>query len=591
MHPSNKDVAHLLRSVSAAYELTGVNRFRIIAYLNASDAVEHLTQEIYDIWQSGNLANVDGIGPTITQHLEEYFRKSEGSFIEEQLQRVPATVYELMRAPGIGPKKVFAIVQAFKLHNVKTIFNDVKKAAQKNRIAELDRFGEKSQADIVNAIDIYLNRQQKEDRMALPIAFALAQKVIAYLKQNPHVERIEALGSLRRMVTSIGDIDLAVTAPTEYAADIIKHFVAYPDTVSVEGQGPTKATIILGGGKHVDLRVVEKEKFGSMLQYFTGSKMHNIKLREYALRKGSSLNEYGIKRVVSGKIEKMVQEFDSEEKFYHHLGLPWIPPEIREGTDEVIRAQKNALPDLVELDDIKGDFHVHSSFNIEPSHDLGADDFATIIQKAKELSYQYLAFSEHNPSQSGHKEKDVVDLIKKKQLALEKVAGKFTCFNSLEVDILPDGSLAIPESATEFLDLIIVAIHSSFRMNKKEMTNRILKALSFPKVKILGHPTGRLLSRREEIDADWTAIFQEAKKRNIALAIDAWPDRLDLPDSMVRQAVDNGNLLVIDSDAHAAAQMDNMFYGVSVARRGWATKNDIINAMPISYVKRWIGSK
>jgi len=471
--------------------------------------------------------------------------------------------------------------------HVSTVFKDVKKAAKKNKIAQLEGFGEKSQEDIVKAIDIYLNRQQKEERMLLPIAYSLSQKIIEYMKKNTYVGKIEVLGSLRRMVATIGDIDLAVVGKPYHSKDIIEHFISYPDTISVEGKGNTKATIILSGGKHADLRVIDKERFGSMLQYFTGSKAHNIKMREYALKNDYSLSEYGIKEKKKSKRER-IHSFQSEEAFYTFLGLQWIPPEIREGTDEVERAQKGTIPRLVEPKDIKGDFHIHSSFNIEPSHDRGSDDFRKLTKKAEDLKYSYIAFSEHNPSQSNHKEQDIINLIKKKQEAIKQLKTSVTCFNSLEVDILPDGSLALPDAALKYLDFIIISIHSVFRMNKNDMTKRILKALSCPKVKVLGHPTGRLLSKREEIEADWTMIFTESKKRNIALAIDAWPDRLDLPDSMVRLAVDKGNLLAIDSDAHAVDQMENMLYGVSVARRGWAKKHDIINTNSLKNIQKWL---
>ena len=589
MHLTNKDIAHIFRSIAAAYLLTGVNRFRTIAYQKAADTVEQMTREVYDFWENGKLNEIEGIGPTISQHLDEHFKDPAHSYLTKQLQLVPSTVYELMKAPGIGPKKAFKLVSHFKLLDPSTVVREVKKLAEDDRISGLESFGRKSQDDIIESLEIFERRNGQNDRMSLPTAYAMSEQILQYLKKNPHVQHIDTLGSLRRMVATIGDIDIAVVADKKDAANIIEYFINYPQVLTIEGKGPEKASIITKGGWRVDLRVIEMRQYGSMLQYFTGSKAHNIKLREFALKKGYSLNEFGIKQV---KDKNSISAFAAEEKFYAFLGLQWVPPEIREGTDEIKLAAVKRLPDLIRLEDVKGEFHVHSSFNIEPSHDLGADTFGKMISLAKTLQYEYLGFSEHNPSQSGHSSAQIINLIKKKQSEIKKTALKnsFTCFNSLEVDISPDGSLAIPDEAIRYLDMMIVSIHSSFRMKKDEMTKRILKGLSYPKVKILGHPTGRLLSKREEIDADWDAIFAFAKEKNIALEINSWPERLDLPDMMAKTAIKNGNKLILGTDAHAAYQMNNMFYGVAVARRAWAMKSDIINTKSSEEIKKWIGA-
>jgi len=591
MHITNKDLAHLLRSVAAAYILTGANRFRIVAYEKAADAVELLNQEVYDIWENNGvngIAETAGIGPTISQHLNEYFTKREGSYLEEQLQSIPAPVYELMRAPGIGPKKAFRIAKEFNLTDIKTVFEDVKKLAAAHKISVLEGFGEKSEADIVKAIDTHLGRQDKEERMALPEAFSLAQDIISHMMKQDDVEQIEALGSLRRMMATIGDVDLAVIAKEDTYEKILAHFVSYPQTQTIEAHGVNKAAIITKNGKRIDLRIVDRERYGAMLQYFTGSKDHNIKLREFALKKGLSLNEFGIKNVKTGETVSI----ENEEDFYAYLKLPYIVPELREGTDEVRRAADKKLPDLVELKDIKGEFHIHSSFPIEPSHDLGANTFEEMIALAQELKYSYLGFSEHNPSVSKHSEEEIVELVKKKKEALtllEKKYPKMLLLNSLEVDILPNGNLAIPESAVKYLDMVVVSIHSAFTQDRATMTKRILKALTFPKVKIFAHPTARLINKREEIDADWDSIFKEVAKKDIALEVNAYPDRLDLPDAMVRRAISFGCKIVIDTDAHHKDQMTNMIFGVSVARRGWAEKKDVINAQNSTFISSWVG--
>jgi DNA polymerase (family X) len=588
--PSNKDLVHLLKSVAAALTLTGANRFRTIAYQKAADAIEPMTQEVYDFWQNGQLDMIQGIGSSLQKHLDEYFTKPEGSYLESQLALIPASVYELMRAPGIGPMKAFKIVTAFDLTDPKTIVADVRKAAAENKIAELESFGAKSQADILQALDIFEQRGSTEERMTLPVALQLAEDVTAYLLQNEHVTKVEPMGSLRRRAPTIGDVDLLATCTEDHMEEVVSYFVKYPNKISIEAEGTDKGAFMASGGRRVDLRVVPEKQYGSMIQYFTGNKAHNIKLRELGLKQGVSLNEFGIKNVKTGKME----EFATEEAFYNALGLDWVPPEIREGHDEIKLAQQHKLPKLVELADLKGEFHVHSNFDVTTSHDLGADSIEDMARTAHTLGYEYLALSEHNPAFMKVSAKEAADIMRRKKEVIDawnmKPPVPIHLFNSLEIDIQPDGSLALADEAFEYLDLCVISIHSSFKQSRQDMSKRILKALSYPKVKIMGHPTGRLLGKREEIDADWTVILDEAKERNIALEINASPDRLDLPEILVKQAVSNGNKLVIDTDSHAASHMAGMPFGVYVARRGWATKSAIMNAQPLSYITQWIES-
>lgn len=584
MQPSNKDIVFVLKAVAAAYLLTGENRFKIIAYQKAADAIEPLTQELYDIWQNDQLDMIQGLGPSIRQHLDEYFRQQSGSYLEKQMKRLPASVYELMKAPGIGPKKAFRIVKEFKLNNPETIFEDVKKVAQEGKIAKLEGFGEKSQADIVKAIGLYEERGHDEERMTLPVAMKLAEDVTDYLLQNSKICRVEPMGSLRRHAPTIGDVDLLAVCAEEDAKEVVSYFVQYPHAISNEGEGESKGSIMASGGRRVDLRVVPEEQYGSMIQYFTGNKAHNIKLREVGLKKGYSLNEFGIKNVKTGE----VQSFDTEEAFYNFVGLQWVPPELREGGDEIKRAQAKKLPNLIQEEDIRGEFHVHSDFDITTSHDIGADSIDIMAKKAQERGYEYLALSEHNPAFSKLSEDAITKIIESKKEAVSKVSSPVHLFNSLEIDIQPDGTLALPDSAFKHLDMCVVSIHSSFRMSKADMTKRILKALTYPKVKILGHPTGRLLGKREEIEADWDQIFNFAKKKDIALEINSATERLDLPENLIRRALQKGNKLVISTDAHAASHMDGIHYGLFTARRGWAQKSDIMNTRPLAEIKKWI---
>lgn len=587
--PTNKELVHILKSIAAVYLIQGANRFRLIAYQKASDAIEPLTQEVYDLWQNGMLDTIPGLGSTMQEHLDEYFRSPEDSYFQKQLSQLPASVYELMRAPGIGPMKAYKIVTAFGFNDPTTIYADVRKAASSNLIAELDSFGVKSQADIIKALDILDERGTTEIRMNLPVALRLASDVTAYLLQHTSITRVEPMGSLRRRAPTIGDVDLLVVCDEAHMQDVIHYFVTYPACISIEAEGKDKGAIMVSGGRRVDLRVIPERQYGSMIQYFTGSKAHNIKLREIALKKGYSLNEFGIKDVKTGELK----EFATEESFYEFLGLQWVPPEMREGFDEIKLSQNHTVPQLIEVSDIQGEFHVHSNFDVTTSHDLGADSIEDMARKAHELGYKYLALSEHNPASKLSNE-EATSIIKAKKEAIDAWNAHPTVpvhlLNSLEIDIQPDGSLALPDSAFEHLDLCVVSLHSSFRMSRDDMTKRILKAFTYPKVRIMGHPTGRLLGKREEVEADWVAVMKEATKRGIALEINASPERLDLPEGLVRQALIHKTKLVIDTDAHAASHMDGIEFGVYVARRGWVQKDDIMNTKPLKEIIHWINS-
>ena len=595
---SNKNIVQLLRSISATYLLTNENRFKIIAYQRAADSVGQLSRELKSLWQDGKIRDVEGIGPSIASHLDEYFKIGRSKHFDSVLKKIPSTVFELMKIPTLGPKKAFKLVTSLRLANTKTLITDLKKACNEDKIAKLPTFGAKSQEDIKEAIALFEKRSVKEDRMPLPYAYSISSDLIKYLKKNPKVKKTDALGSLRRMVSTIGDVDIAVEADEEDADAIINYFTNYPRRLSIDNKGTKKASIIVSPNVRVDLRVTDTKSYGSMLQYFTGSKIHNIKLREYALKKGYSLSEYGIKEVKSQipnlKSQKSIlHEFETEEKFYKFLGLQYIPPEIREGTEEIEKADKKSLPKLVELKDIKADLHLHSSYNLKPSHDAGVNSYIEIAKKAKTLEYDYVGFADHNPSISNNTENEIIAIMKRRKDYIDHIFSTLKVeqskyFIGLEVDILPTGKIALPQEAIKYLDYLLVSIHSGFQMSKEDMTKRVLNALSNPKVKIFGHPTGRLLGKREGVDLNWQEVFDYCKQKSIAIEVNAWPERLDLPDALVKDAVKAGVKLILNSDAHATLQMDNMFYAVSVARRGWAKKNDIMNTLGYEEFKKWL---
>ena len=579
---TNLELAELLRKVSAAYQILNENRFKIIAYDRAADSIEHLTNDTKDLWDDGKLNEIPGIGQGISHYLDELFRTGHVGHFDDVMKRVPEAVFPLLLVPGIGPKKAYKLVSELKLKGAKKVVADLEKAAKAGRIAPLEGFGEKSEKVILSSIALYKKGAIKENRMELPIADAIAQDVMEHLQKSKDVERVDALGSLRRMVATIGDIDLAVA--TKKPEEVVSHFIEYPHEKIID-EGPQGATLLLHSGRQVDLRVQDPAKYGAMLQYFTGSKNHNIKLRELALSKGLSLNEYGIKNIKTQK----TSYYPTEEAFYKAIGLPWIPPELREDKGEVESALRGKLPRLVENNDIKGDLHMHTNYEFDSSHDLGSDPLSVHLDKAAALGYEYIGISDHNPRQSLPKSQ-IVEIMKKRREFYKRVPETHVhAFIMCEVDILPDGRLALPAEAFDFVDAVIVSIHSSFTQPRSEVTKRVAAALTaHPKVRIFGHPTGRLLTKREGVDLNWKEVFAVCKERNIALEINAYPQRLDLPDTVVFDAVREGVKLVIDTDAHAAGQMDMMKYGVAVARRGWSTADDIVDTMEYNKFKEWL---
>lgn len=547
---TNIEIAKLLRKVAAAYTILNENHFKITAYENAATAVEHATSEIKDLWDDGKLGTVPGLGPAISQHLNELFKTDRVNHFTEVFRKVPSAVFPLLDIPGVGPKTAYKLVTQLKLRN------------EDKAIIKLKRYAiEHNKDSLVKNVELYEKGLVKENRIRIDMADQIAHEIITYLGTG------EVLGSLRRRVATIGDLDIAAKT------DIIDKFVKYPHNTEIIEQGPTGASIRLSNGRQVDLRIIKPAQWGSMMQYFTGSKYHNIKLRELAIKKGLKVNEYGI----SGK------EFSNEKDFYNYLGLEYVPPELREDQGEF----EMTLPKLIELKDVKGDLHMHSSYNDEPTHDLGDNSMEEMLKKAKELNYEYLGFTEHNP-------KHGVDILKilrfrfQKIEQLKKSNGNVRIINLLEVDISPSGELNLPKGSEKYLDGILVSVHSEFRQDKKTVTARVLKALSHPLARIFAHPTGRLLGKREGIDLDWEQIFRFCKKYNRAVEINATPARLDLPDVLVREAVENGVLLSLGTDAHSVSGLEMMPYGVDVARRGLAEKKDMINCWDYDKIMKWI---
>ncbi len=603
---TNLEIAELLRDVAAAYQLKGEakNKFRIVAYERAADAVEHASSELKDLWDEGKLNDVPGIGESMTAHLDDLFKNGHSKHFDEVLKGLPPSIFKLMELPGIGVKTAHRLVTSLKIGNTNPVA-DLESLAKAGKIATLDGFGEQSQEDIIKSIGRVRKRVK---RHLLPYAMDIAQDIIAWLKKDKNIIKVEALGSLRRKASTIGDLDIAIASTNPQVS--LEHFTNYPKKQRTLEVGDVSSSIITTGGMQVDVIALPKTSFGSLLQHFTGSKHHNVALREYALKKGLSLSERGIKVVSKAKIltkndilrlEKVahlnkkteIYEFADEKKFYNFLGLTWIPPEIREGLGEIEQAKLNKLPKLIQLSEVRGDLQIHSNFDIETSHDLGQSSMEEVIEKANSLGYEYIAFTEHNPSHSKHSVDEIINILKKKKTKIEKLNTSLRgslkrVFNSLEIDILPNGSLPVSDEGLKLLDFALVSIHSSFDMPKRKMTERILRALSHPKVKIWAHPTGRLLQKRESIEANYREIFEFCVKNNKFIEINCDPARLDLPDFFVKEAMEMGVKFTLGTDAHHKGHMDNMLWGVSVARRGWLEKKHVLNALTLKDFEKMV---
>ena len=572
---SNKEIAKLFRSISAAYTVKGDDYFKIIAYDKAADSIEHATSELKDLWDDHKLDTVPGLGKSIQSHLDELFKTGKVKHFEDVKKGLPQGMFELLDLSGMGPKSAYKLTKSLKIKNIK----DLEAAAHAGKIRSLSGFGQKSENDILASIAQY---KGQESRHLLPLAFSTAERILNHLRKIPQCEQAEPLGSLRRMVATVGDIDIAVASHN--AQKVVKHFTKFREVGRVLEAGPKTSSVILKNGIQIDLMVQPPDAFGALLQHFTGSKNHNIHLREIALKKHLSLSEYGI------KVKGVLKKFETEEDFYQFLGMDWIPPELREDTGEIEAAASHKLPQLVKLEDIKGDIHLHSDFPIEPSHDPGANSFEEIIEKARTLGYEYIGFSDHSPGYSTHSKGQIIQLIKKRTNAIGKLRSKhqeIKLLNLLEIDILANGTLSVPDEGLRVLDGAIAGVHSSHRQDRKTMTKRILTACQSPYVQVISHPTGRLLQEREAYEVDWPKIFEECLKTKTMLEVNAWPNRLDLPDVLVREATKVGVKLIINTDSHEVSQMDNMQFGVAVARPGWASAKDIVNTLTWLEFKKW----
>ena len=581
----NKQLAKIFSEIFLLLEMEGGLPFRHLAYSRVAEVLEGTEMDVKDVYEKEGRKGIEaipGVGKDIADKIIEYLKTGRVRYYEDYKKKMPVDISELVSVEGVGPRTVKSLWQELGVKNLK----DLEQAAKKNKIAPLFGFGEKTEKNILESIK-FLKRSH--GRFRLDEIIPKAKEIENRLKLLPEVGKISVAGSLRRMKETIGDVDFLTLVrktkecPTDKEAvqKVMNYFVSVPGVIKIWGKGGTKASIKLEEGFDCDLRIVHEDSFGSALQYFTGSKEHNIALRIIAIKNKMKLSEYGI---FKGK--KMIAGWD-EESIYRSLGLLWIEPELRENTGEIEASFERRLPSLLGYDSIKGDLHCHSNW------DGGKDSIEDMAKKAMEMGYEYIGISDHTKFlkiENGLDEKRLseqrveIDNLNAKfsrSMRDQPLAGKFKILQGAEVNILNDGSLDIKDEALAKLDYVIAGVHSGHKMEKKEMTERIIKAMKNPYVKILSHPTGRILKKRDEYQCDFDRILRSAKETNTILEINSSSYRLDLKDTNIRKAKEAGVKMVINTDSHNKEQMDIMEFGIAQVRRGWAEEKDIINTQPL----------
>jgi len=564
----NKELADLFERMADILEFKGENPFKISAYRKASRILGDLTQDIEEISEKGELKNIPGIGEGMAEKIVEYLKTGKISKFEEVRKGVSDELIAIMDIPGMGPKTLSMI------HKEKGIGNlsQLERAVEDGSLVGLPGIGEKKVENIKRGIQLL---KQSKGRMNLGMAFPVAKRIVETLRQKTGSKKIEWAGSLRRMRENIGDIDILATGPDK--EKIVHSFTHLPEVKEVLASGETKASIIVEGGIQIDLRVVEEDSYGAALQYFTGSKAHNIHLRGIAKTRGIKINEYGVfkgERKIGGKEEKEV---------YKALGMDWIEPELREDRGEIEASQKGHLPKLVQESEIKGDLHIHSKWSD------GTSSIEEIARAAQKRGYQYIAICDHSKSLKiahGLDESRLIQQIEEIDCLNEKMKD-FKILKGTEVDILPDGRLDLSEKVLKKLDLVIAAIHSGFKQEKGKMTKRIIRALESPFVHIVAHPSGRLLGARDPYEVEMDEVMEAAKQYRKSLEINAYFERLDLDDIHCRKAKEMGIQVAMGTDAHHLDQMWMISLGVAVARRGWLETTDVLNTLSLKEILRW----
>lgn len=578
---SNREIADLLDSVAARLQILDANRFRVIAYQNAAQAIRHMGRTVASYYQEGKLDDIPSVGEGIAAALTELLETGHVKDFDELTDQVPQGVVEMVAVPDLGPKKARRLWEELQIDSV----DELRAAAEAGKLRELKGFGAKSEEKILRGIE--LAGRKTDSRTPLGVARPLALSMVQGLEHAlpPEVvRRIEVGGSLRRWRETIGDIDLI--AVSEEPAAVMAAFQSLPQVVNVVAAGDTKTSVLLANGLQVDLRVVEEKHWGAALLYFTGNKEHNVIVRELALRLGWSLNEYGMTATGKGQAAEGEQRFFADEaEVYDFLGLQWIPPEMRENRGEIQLATLHDLPRLIELGDIRGELHGHSTWSD------GVASIAEMAEAARARGYSYWSVGDHSVGLGVVRGLDAARLAERKQ-EIDALNAKyaaegadFRLLNGIEAEVLGDGTLGLPNDVLAGLDVVVASIHSGQRQDRETITARALNAVRNPHVDILGHPTGRLIGTRPPSEIDMETVLQACAETGTVVEINAHPSRLDLNDIWARRALELGCKLAINSDAHEAHGMEVMEYGIGTARRAWVRADDVVNTRPYTEMK------
>jgi len=566
----NKAIANILYETADLLEIDGQDSFRIRSYRNAAQAIENHSQQIKDIIdEPKQVLAIPGIGKGMLTNLQELFTNSKLAVQSELLAKYHPSMLQLLKIQGLGPKTIALIWSAYKVCDI----DGVEKLAREGKIRILPRMGEKHEAKLLKAIEDY---RRIGGRFLIDAAEEEAEKLTEYLKKFPGIDKITPAGSLRRGRETVGDLDILVTgkacATEQGRQDAIAYVAKYPPLMDVIASGDNKISFHLRSGMQVDVRLLPPESFGAAMQYFTGSKAHNVSLRQRALKMGYTLNEYALatlegEKPVAGK---------TEEEIYSKLKLDYIPPEMRENLGEIDLAQQHALPELITQNDLQGDVHMHT---VETD---GKNTIEEMAEAAKARGYKYMAITDHSKNlafANGLDDKRAVEHIARIREANQKIDG-ITIFAGIEVDILADGDLDLSDDVLAQMDIVIASVHTMFQQESAKMTDRLLKAIENPNTSVIGHPTGRIQLRRDSYPFDMHAVLTAAAKHKVAMELNSYPDRLDLNDVNLRQAKQHGVKIVINTDAHHTSHMEKIRYGVLQARRAWLTKADVLNTLP-----------
>jgi DNA polymerase (family 10) len=567
----NKAIAGILYETADLLEIDGQDSFRIRSYRNAAEAIESSPEQLSGlISEPKQVLAIPGIGKGMLANLQEIFREGRLSLHGEMLTKYRPSMLDLLKIQGLGPKTIALIWGAYHICDVE----GVEKLAREGKIRILPRMGEKHEQKLLKAIEDY---RRIAGRFLLDAAWVQAHKIIDHLGNYPGVEKVTPAGSLRRGRETVGDLDILVTG--EACCDdverekLIEHIIKFPGLMEIIARGENKVSFRLRGGMQVDVRFLSPESFGAAMQYFTGSKSHNVAIRQRALKMGYTLSEYSLARLDDGTT--VVGR--TEEDIYAQLKLAYIPPELRENNGEIDAAEKNTLPLLIEVEDIQGDVHMHT---VETD---GRNSIEEMAEAARERGYRYMAITDHSKNlafANGLDDKRALEHIQRIRASNDNMEG-IRILAGIEVDILGDGTLDLSDDVLQQMDVVIASVHSHFGQSPSEMTDRLLRAIANPNTSMIGHPTGRLLLRRDAYPFDMDAVLKAAAHHRVAMELNSYPDRLDLCDRHLRLAKQNGVKIVINTDSHHVSHLDKIKYGITQARRAWLRKEDVLNTLPM----------